>query len=352
MANKLKSLRVDEVSLVDAGANPDAHVALFKRKDSKPNALDKLLSVIGKGKTPVAKDALTFDEQQEQERIRELRYEAWGFASALGDSLSSIIEDKELDADAKLELMYQSLQEFAEASQGVFPKWAHGYSKEHHHDHAEPFVIAKENPATEPQPTNKNEEETDTMKIDKSKMNPEEQATLADFEKRFGVAEEPAPEITPPVPAPATVEKSVELHPEVKKALDELGAAKTELAEVTKSLEIERLTATAQKYEVIGKKAGELAPKLYELKKAGGTVYGDYVALLDEQVTLIEKSGVFKEIGSNRSGNAETGDKLNLAVAEIQKGNDGISRQEAIVKAFEANPELAAEYENEYGGKR
>jgi hypothetical protein len=351
MANKLKGLRVDEVSLVDAGANPDAHVALFKRKDSKPNALDKLLSVIGKSKTTVAKDALTFDEQQQQERIRELRYEAWGFASALGDSLSSIIEDKELDADAKLELMYQSLQEFAEASQGVFPKWAHGHSKEHHHDPIAQITSAIVK--TEPQPTNKSEEETDTMKIDKSQMTPEEQATLADFEKRFGVSE-----VTPPAPTPApsaegaVVEKNTELHPEVKKALDELGAAKTELAEVTKSLEIERLTATAQKYEVIGKKAAELAPKLYELKKAGGTVYGDYVALLDEQVTLIEKSGVFKEIGSNRSGNAETSDKLNLAVAEIQKSSDGISRQEAIVKAFEANPELAAEYENEYGGKR
>lgn len=39
--------------------------------------------------------------------------------------------------------------------------------------------------------------------------------------------------------------------------------------------------------------------KLYDLKKAGGSVYDDYVTLLDENVTMLEKSGIFGEIGKN-----------------------------------------------------
>ena len=33
--NELKELQVDEVSLVDAGANPEAHIVFFKRKEEK-----------------------------------------------------------------------------------------------------------------------------------------------------------------------------------------------------------------------------------------------------------------------------------------------------------------------------
>ena len=33
--NELKELEVDEVSLVDAGANPQAHIVFFKRKQEE-----------------------------------------------------------------------------------------------------------------------------------------------------------------------------------------------------------------------------------------------------------------------------------------------------------------------------
>ncbi len=35
MATKLKNLKVKKVDFVDEGANPDAHIELFKRKDGK-----------------------------------------------------------------------------------------------------------------------------------------------------------------------------------------------------------------------------------------------------------------------------------------------------------------------------
>ena len=143
------------------------------------------------------------------------------------------------------------------------------------------------------------------------------------------------------------------LHPEVKKTLDENRALTAQIDEMRKSLALKDLTAMAQKYEVVGKKAEELAPKLYELKKAGGTAYEDYVGLLDEQVTLVEKSGMFGEIGSNRAGTIGSMDgELRGKAVEITKNMDGLNPALAMVKAFEQNPELAAQYEAAYQNRR
>lgn len=124
-----------------------------------------------------------------------------------------------------------------------------------------------------------------------------------------------------------------------------------EVEELKKSLEIERLTAAARKYEVLGKKAPELAAKLYDLKKAGGTVYEDYVALLDENLSVLTKSGLFGEIGSNRQGNADTMQTLHIKAQELKKAaTEEMTTSDAIIKAWEENPELAAQYEAEYRG--
>ncbi len=272
---KLKNLSVTSVDLVDQGANPDAYIRLFKRKEDEPE---------------------TGNVEKEQEEIEQV-------------------------------------------------------GSQHDMGGGDPPDISK-----------LEQEVTETMRIDKSKMTPEEAATLAEFEKKYGVAEEPAAEPVSqggvekgadPTPAPA----SAELHPEVQKALADLQALTkqrdAEVEELKKSLEIERLTAAAKKYEVLGKNAGELAVKLYELKKAGGTVYNDYVSLLDENVETLTKSGLFGEIGSNRQGGAGSAQSLKIKAAELAKSaSGGMSSPEAIIKAFEENPELAAQYEAEYMGGR
>ena len=197
------------------------------------------------------------------------------------------------------------------------------------------------------------------MKIDKSKMTPEELAALEAIEKKYGIAEPDVPagdatggvakgDETPPAAPDAGAGATPELHPEVKKALESNAALTVQIEALQKSLEIKDLTAIAKKYEVIGKKSDELAPKLYDLKKAGGTAYDDFVGLLDEQVTLVEKGGLFSELGTARSGSLGTDGELSGAVAEIRKSNAGMTEAEAIIKAFEQNPELAAKYDNDY----
>lgn len=413
MATKLKNLSVTSVDLVDRGANPDAHVRLFKRKDPAPESdpdtglFQKFAEWLVKGfrdaTTPggegpgtvappegaVEKEAQTFSDNITREQLREVTSEMFDNCYALSDSFCSIICDKDMDTDAKETMMLKSLDEFAQAVRSAVAQWAKGQKATQPQEEqagiqkstAQQDALAKllgqyglgGEPAPTIQEPQGEKEETDTMKIDKSKMTPEEQATLAEFEKKYGIAEPAEGGGTPPAdPAPAGgVEKSTEtpaapeppavpaggtLHPDVAKALSDFEAMKkqqtAEIEALKKSLEVERLTALAKKYEVLGKKAPELAEKLYTLKKAGGTVYDDYVALLDESVAAVTKGGLFGEIGSSRQGSAGTEQTIGIKAAELAKSaQGGMTSTDAIIKAFEENPELAMQYEAEYFGR-
>lgn len=289
MATKLKNLSVTSVDLVDKGANPDAHICLFKRRE--PEAA-------------------------------------------------------------------------ADADEGMIQKFI-AWLKKGHED-------AAGNHPQEPEIENTIQKEaTYIMEMDKSKMTPEEQTVLEGLEKKYGIPDdksgagsEPgtaAPEgdvakgAAPEIQASSPTSKK--LHPEVQKVLSEyqelMKRQSAEVEELKKSLEIERLTAVAKKYEVLGKKADELAAKLYDLKKVGGTVYDDYVALLDENVTMLTKSGLFSEIGKNTQGSAGVEETLGIKAAELAKSATGrLAGPDAIIKAWEENPELAAQYEAEYMGGR
>lgn len=410
MPTKLKGLKITSTDLVTAGANPDAFIRLFKRKDgteatgsdSPSDGLvqkiaaalaESMASVFGKVKlSAVAKEAKTFDEEMERERLREVTGESWSMVYTLSDSFYSIITDTELTEDAKRDMMLTSLDEFAETLRGAIPNWAQGKKAEsgetvtksaaeqaafdayqatkyakNDGDTPPAGGVPKSEPGGNPGGDNpvgkshdKEKEETDTMKIDKSKMTPEEQATLAEFEKKYGVAEQEAPA------APGgdgNVEKGAEptagteagagpeLHPEVKKAIEDNKALASKVEELTKNLETQKLIAAAKKYEAIGKKADELAPKLYDLKKAGGTAYDDTIALLDEQVALVEKSGLFGELGLNTGGSQDATGSLIAKAEEIRKANAGMGDAEAFAKAYETYPELAAQYEKVYKGR-
>ena len=327
MATKLKNLSVTSVDLVDRGANPDAHVRLFKRKDTDPEQdpdtglFRKFAAWLVKGfqdatvpsgaeggivekpEGTVEKEAQTFSDNITREQLRAVTSEMFDNCYALSDSFCSIICDQDVTPDKKEALILQSLDEFAQAVRSAAAQWAKGEKVSKPQDEqagiqkstAQQDTLAKllgqYGLGAEPAPTIQEpqgvKEETDTMKIDKSKMTPEEQATLAEFEKKYGIAEPgegggtPAPENTPAggvekgaeppaaqeQPATPAAPAGGALHPDVAKALSDFQAftkqQSEEIETLKKSLEIERLTAIAGKYEVLGKKAPELAEKLY-----------------------------------------------------------------------------------------
>lgn len=359
MATKLKGLEIESVDLVDQGANQDAHVLLFKQKEKGaesswrlPRNLRSLTENLPKKFTDSLRktftkgeDAETFGEKigerNKEQQNRRLLEEMWEYSQALTGSFTSIICEADMSEEEKRNMMFQSLDEFVSAKRSAIPIWASGVPIKPE-DVEKADTDKSEESDDDPEETEKQkleEEETDTMKLDRNKMSPEDATQLEALEKKYGA------------PASAGEVVEAEVHPEVKKALDANKKLTEEMEAIKKNLEVEQLKSIAKKYEVLGKNSSELAEKLYDLKKAASTHYDDYLAVLDEQVNLVEKSMLFGEVGSNRSGSIGA-DAIEKKAEEIQKSQN-ISYSEAIVKAYEENPELAAQYENSlYGGNK
>lgn len=151
-----------------------------------------------------------------------------------------------------------------------------------------------------------------------------------------------------------TVEETKKSAPaEQEAAAAALEAVKKELAEFKQTVEMQQFTTMAKKYAPLGKKEDELAQTLYDLKKSSDANYTAYVSILDEHLALVEKSGMFGEIGKSAGGYSTTGGAVAKAEAkakEIQKADPSLGWGEAIAKAWE-DPALMAEYDAEYYGR-
>ena len=427
MATKLKNLEVSKVDFVDEGANPGAHIRLFIRKKSggqpgggstsrgQGSPLKKLLGFIGKaagmGQDEIDSAAseiqksgsYSFNERLDEAKNRKIEDEIWDLCYALQSSLSSILNDSELDSAGAEAAMQESLGEFMEVAGEAVSRWSSGNTsgiakKETTGLALQELEMMKaardrlsetiDNAAAEAAGTTGStvmEGET-AMEIDKSRLTPAELAFLNSIEKRCGKAgadsqdhadggtggQQPdatgagkpgvaklqgsstgtgMPEAagtvqTPPVqeePQGGSGDVYKGLHPAVRAEIEEL-------KKFREAAEEKELQAVAKKYEIIGKKPDELVPVLKELKAAGGSAYNDMVAMLDQTVDAIEKSGVFAEIG--KSGGAGSGSggawaRAEAQAVELMKSKTGMTMQQALDSVFVSDPGLAAECEKE-----
>lgn len=344
---KLKKLDMTSVDLVRRGANQKADICLRKSadEDNIPQGLWKSIQ-----------DAVSawWSGEQDKDPMKEFNITKSSFIDALEYSMESIMNDDTMDSIAKAEMAEESINQFSEALFGEVMKTIGVYKATDGPDNDETYQEEEslDNPGekasedeSEGQKATQNLEEGEReMKIDKSRFTPEEldqyNALIAK-----GVVEEE--EELPPVEDEED-EGEEEMHPEVKKAL-------ADVEEMRKNFEMKELQEVAKKYSVLGKKEEELANTLYAMKKSSPENYNSYIALLDEQVGMVEKSGLFEEVGKSGHGFAPGGDvesKIGSIASDIQKADPNMSRYEAINKAWEQNPELLAQYEEKlYGGR-
>ena len=137
-----------------------------------------------------------------------------------------------------------------------------------------------------------------------------------------------------------------------KKSADpQLAAALNRLETLEKSLAMKEFSEIAKKYAPLGENEEELAKTLYEMKKSNEENYNAYIGILDKSLGLVEKSGLFAEIGKSAGAYSVAGgavEKVEAIAADIMKSDSSISREHAIAKAWEDHPELVAEYDKEY----
>lgn len=358
--------------------------------------IDSAIDEIQKG------DSLSFNEKINEVKNYKIADEMWDTCYALQSSLCSILNDEDMDSTSTQVAMQESLDEFYAVVQESIKEWSSGKSasivrksEEVSEEDLEIMKSAverlnetiekackdtkkekseKNGPGNNEKPKGDEEE----MKIDKSKLTDAERAFLDSIEKRYGVEDQPAGGVPAAVPtmevsAAPSVEKSAPrtevpaqsqvqpqtseqqtvgddgiykgLHPTVKAELEEL----KKFREATEERELNQV---AEKYVIIGKKKEDLVPLFKSLKAAGGTAYNDMIAVLDQAVETVEKSGAFSEIGKSGHGSGAVG-AAEAKVEVIAKGymekDSSLDYASAMAKAWEDNPELMAEYEAEAG---
>ena len=346
--------------------------------------------------------SVSFKERLNETRNRKIADEIWDICYALQSSLCSALNDEELDNAGAGEAMRESLAEFCEVVQECITQWSGGNEasivrkneaiSESDLEIMKAAVerlnesIEKAGKGAEKKPGQgeeenerklKGEEEEMGMKIDKSKLTDAERAFLESIEKRYGVEEggasgsgntAAAPVEQASAPAGQTVTKSVPEKPQEAPAGQEEGqdniykglhpAVRAELEGLKKfreDAEVRELTEVAKRYAIIGKAEAELVPLFKNLRAAGGTAYNDMIAVLDQAVATVEKSGAFSEIGKSGHGSGAVG-AAEAKVEAIAKGymekDSSLDYTAAMAKAWEDHPELMDEYEERQDSKK
>ncbi|MCU7380508.1 hypothetical protein OBO34_19535 [Clostridiales Family XIII bacterium ASD5510] len=363
MATKLKDAKLTSVDFVESGANQDAHFKLLKARDTKGKSFWELFKAFLKGQSAYSEEELQKAWCEEAQGA--FLEESQAYTTVLKKSLDSILSNESLDQEDKYAMMQKSLNEFNQTIEASMEEWRNLNMSMGDITKA----IQKEG-----------EEE---MKIDKSKLTAEElkqYEALAekakaeeDNEKKPDKEETPSPnkekekthpqkektsEADPPVDEPKDDEDvDKECKNKVNKALEEeFAALKKNMEQLQKSTDMEEMRKIAKKYTLLGKKEEELADTLYQMKKSGQGTYDQYIALLDENLSMVEKGGMFAEIGKSGNSGAYVGSdvesKIQAAAAKIRKSNAELSEFDAIEKAWETHPELAVEYEKTYIERR
>lgn len=325
----LKDLTVTSVDLCNRGANPEAHFMLKKSTEALKGGEKMNIGVFANVANTVKKIFGVNASTEEVQTIinatqkSTIEKERENMIFALQKSISSIMKDDTLDDEEKEEELAYSFDEFSISLEKAIKQWKEDELEEE--DSEEDLEEELETNDAESEKTTKKE---DTEMFDTEKMSPEDKEIYFALAEKYGEH---------------TKEKTKELHPEVKKALEEAQSTRNELEELKKSLEISKLETIAKKYEIIGKKPDELAAKLYELQKSDA--YNDYIAMLDEMVSMTENTGIFKEYGSNRTGSGTVDAKMSAAVSEIMKTDTSLTYSQAVVKACDNDSELKTAFE-------
>ncbi len=310
VAKKLKNVLVNSVDLCKQGANQRAFICLKKSVeegnyvDLKKSIIQNVCKELNISIEDICK-ALGFSIQEEENQQQKIK-------KAMEESLLSVLQDESKTAEQKQQIVQKSVNEFFDTI----------------------YDFAKE----EQQSESETETEQEDENMDINKMTEDDKVVYEELKKKYELEEQQETQ-----PEQKTRQ---ELHPEGKKALQEAETAKKELEELKKSLELKEFEGIAKQYEIIGKSTEELAPKLYELKKSNEQAYHDYIAMLDEMVSMTQASGIFKEYGSSRAGAGSQKQQAEQKIQELMKSDTAMTYEQAFTRVCEENTELkkALEY--------
>ena len=371
-ANKLKLTEVSSVDLCPQGANPDADICLFKsaegtqqppvntepatsNEETKRSFFKNLVDALSTAffSTPqtlpaadVVKDAQSFSDITARQEVDE---NMWRYLRAFEESVSSIVRDGDIEAAEKSTKLNETLAQFNAKMTSIFPALV-GTTKADDNNPGEIDKSIKEG--------------DDTMDInfkdlDTSALSAEDQAAFQALAQKC--VEKKAPDTTPPATEPAappatepaaepttksveTTPATVEENPAVTKALAELAEAKKAYEDMVAKQAENEMLEVAKKYSILGKKPEDLVGTLQALKKSGDAAYNAYIEALDAQVDMVNKSGIFGEVGKSTHADVGTYDEAYAKTETLAKSimtEKGCTKEQAMIEVWRQNPDLA-----------
>lgn len=372
---KLEDLEVKKIDAVDIGADQKANILIKKRggaEEPKGNFFKRFFNAfcdsLGVNSEDVRKsmedEATSFDDVMNEKKIYDVRDQIWNACNSLEQSIVSILLDKE--CEDKQAAIAQSIDQFKAFSDDASKSWIkleRAATDKEDTVVADDFEIAKMQEVIEkscdPETINK-EKETEVVKennmaFDISNMTEEEKkealkalqadASKESTEKRFnsGAGEDQIQEAVNKAMSNAMEDVTKNFSDMMAKIMEPIQKRAEEAEQ--KSLE-----EVAKKYELLGTKAEGLVPVLKSMKETSDEAYNNFIASMDNNLAVIQKSGLFEEIG--KSGGAHTGNndtegaaKMNAKVAEIKKSMPNLTDAQAQDIVMQNDPELRAMFD-------
>ena len=369
---KLEDLEVKKIDAVDIGADQKANILIKKRggaEEPKGNFFKRFFNAfcdsLGVNSEDVRKsmedEATSFDDVMNEKKIYDVRDQIWNACNSLEQSIVSILLDKE--CEDKQAAIAQSIDQFKAFSDDASKSWIkleRAVTDKEDTVVADDFEIAKMQEVIEkscdPETINKEKEEKENeMAFDISNMTEEEKkealkalqddASNESTEKRFnsGAGEDQIQEAVNKAMSNAMEGVTKNFTSMMEKIMEPIQKRAEEAEQ--KSLE-----EVAKKYELLGTKAEELVPVLKSMKATSDEAYNNFIASMDNNLAVIQKSGLFEEIG--KSGGAHTGNddtegvaKMNAKVAEIKKSMPNLTDAQAQDIVMQNDPELRAMFD-------
>lgn len=372
---KLEDLEVKKIDAVDIGADQKANILIKKRggaEEPKGNFFKRFFNAfcdsLGVNSEDVRKsmedEATSFDDVMNEKKIYDVRDQIWNACNSLEQSIVSILLDKE--CEDKQAAIAQSIDQFKAFSDDASKSWIkleRAATDKEDTVVADDFEIAKMQEVIEkscdPETINK-EKETEVVKennmaFDISNMTEEEKkealkalqadASKESTEKRFnsGAGEDQIQEAVNKAMSNAMEDVTKNFSDMMAKIMEPIQKRAEEAEQ--KSLE-----EVAKKYELLGTKEEDLVPVLKSMKETSDEAYNNFIASMDNNLAVIQKSGLFEEIG--KSGGAHTGNndtegaaKMNAKVAEIKKSMPNLTDAQAQDIVMQNDPELRAMFD-------
>lgn len=299
---KLSKVVLNEVSFVGAGDNPEAHVVLLKTK--VPEIVNKVCKAF------VNKEMKTFNEILQENEVRETLYE---YKWAWQDAFCSVIDDENIKD--KQSAIVQITEEFLQALNDI---------------------------------KNKQEDSVTTEELQKQ---------IEELQKQLDEKSAKVDEVTKELEALKKTEEKEEdidksaLPEDVRKRMDEMEAVtKAALAEVAlmKAEAIHKaLVEKCATVEYVGKKE-DLAEILKDLDSAKADAIFDVFKTINER---LKTSNLFKEFGATAGvGEKTASEQLDKIADDIRKEDTTLTKEQALAKAYDKNPELVKQYYKEIKG--